>query len=423
MINRQCNYALIFVVAGLLVASACGGATEEPMPTTTPLPTALPTATAPPVAVAATPTTSPADAFPSPQKIMEGARAAFMAAGALHFQMGAEIIVPVEGDATSVLIGLEGDIQPPDGLQGQLVVSFGFFAVPMDKIMLGDASYTTNVITKEWELSYGLSAAFPTPLDFLGQAIAAVDDVLVVGVETGEDGRQLYHLRVIALSEALGGADAGARADLWYSVDDLLLQKVTADGQITLEAEGGPLERRLDFTGTASLSLNIAIARSDVPVVIEAPQIGDVQSTPGVRTEDRGGAHIAPGDSFPPYATVPATSGPHYDRPLAPAPWGVHDEVLLDEVLVHNLEHGGIGVHHNCPAGCEDLVARLAEIVTAAVDRGEKVIMSPYPGMSATIALTAWTFIDLFLEFDEERVLDFIGAHESSPIAPEYQVP
>ena len=354
---------------------------------------------------------------------MEGARAAFLAAAALRFQMGAEIIVPVEGGNTSVLIGFEGDIQPPDGLQGQLVVSFGFFAVPLDKIMLGDASYATNVITKEWELSSGLSAAFPTPLDFLGEAIAAVDDVLMVGVETMEDGRQMYHLRVIALGEALGGADARARADLWYGVDDLLLQHVVAQGQIRLEAEEGALERRLDFTGTASISLNIGIAPSDLPVAIEAPQIGDVQSTPGIRAEDRGGVHIAPGDSFPPYATVPATSGPHYDRPLAPASWGVYDEVLLDEVLVHNLEHGGIGVHYNCPEGCEEIVARLAEIVTSAVDKGEKLIMSSYPGMSGTIALTAWTYIDLFEEFDEERVLDFIGAHESSPTAPEYLVP
>ena len=39
--------------------------------------------------------------------------------------------------------------------------------------------------------------------------------------------------------------------------------------------------------------------------------------------------------------------------------------------------------------------------------------------MPNKIALTAWTFIDAFDEFDEDRIKDFIKAHESSPNAPE----
>jgi hypothetical protein len=88
-------------------------------------------------------------------------------------------------------------------------------------------------------------------------------------------------------------------------------------------------------------------------------------------------------------------------------------------VLVHNLEHGGIGVHYNCPNGCEDLVRQLAAIVNQSVNDGKKVIMSPYPGMDTAVALTAWTFIDSLDEFDERRVRDFISAHESSSNAPE----
>ncbi len=146
---------------------------------------------------------------------------------------------------------------------------------------------------------------------------------------------------------------------------------------------------------------------------------GSAPDGPGERIADLGAVHITPGQSHPPYNSVPATSGWHLGQPLAPAPWGVHSEVLEDEVLIHNLEHGGIGVHYDCPDGCDALVEQLRELVQTAADRGGKVILSPYPGMDSTISLTAWTFIDQFDVFDEDRIRDFVGAHESSPNAPE----
>ncbi len=45
--------------------------------------------------------------------------------------------------------------------------------------------------------------------------------------------------------------------------------------------------------------------------------------------------------------------------------------------------------------------------------------MSPYAGMDTAISLTAWTFIEKFDVFDEDRIRDFVGAHESSSNAPE----
>ena len=139
---------------------------------------------------------------------------------------------------------------------------------------------------------------------------------------------------------------------------------------------------------------------------------------PGERIASQGGDHIGPDQNHPPYNSVPATSGWHYEEPLSPARWGVHTEALEDEVLVHNLEHGGIGVHYDCPDGCDDLVDRLVEIVR----RSDKVILSPYPSMDTKIALTAWTFLDTLDEFDLQRIEDFIVAHSSSPNAPEPDV-
>ncbi len=138
---------------------------------------------------------------------------------------------------------------------------------------------------------------------------------------------------------------------------------------------------------------------------------------PGERFPDQGTTHIASNEGHPPYNSVPGTSGWHYDYPDGgPARWDVYKEPLADEVLIHNLEHGGIGIHYNCPDGCDELVAQLEGFY----QRGEEIIVSPYPDMDTRIALTAWTFLDAFDEFDQERVEAFISAHHNSPNAPEY---
>lgn len=143
---------------------------------------------------------------------------------------------------------------------------------------------------------------------------------------------------------------------------------------------------------------------------------------PGTRIDDQGATHVVPGAEHADYNSVPATSGWHFASPLAPVRWGIHDTPLVDEVLLHNMEHGYVIVHYNCPDGCDELVGQLFEIVNTATSRGGKVILNPYRDMDAKIALTAWTFIDKFDIFDEERVSDFISSHESSPNAPEGSV-
>lgn len=139
----------------------------------------------------------------------------------------------------------------------------------------------------------------------------------------------------------------------------------------------------------------------------------------------RGNLHLARDETLPDkYTSVPATSGWHYSDLGAPAPWGVHDESLPDPVLVHNLEHAGVGVHYNCPEGCDDLVVQLKDLVLRLQQQvSNKIIMTPYPGMSSKIALTAWTYIDSFDQFDVKRIEDFVVAHVNSHVAPEPLAP
>src|SRR4030095_3844702 len=127
---------------------------------------------------------------------------------------------------------------------------------------------------------------------------------------------------------------------------------------------------------------------------------------PGGSLPARGNRHVQTlNEPIPPYNSEPPTSGPHL--PYI-APWGIHTEPLARQLQVHNLEDGGVMVQYNCPEGCPDLVAKLKAIVSG---YEHQVILAPYPGMKTRIALTAWTKLDAFNDFDEKRIRRFITAY------------
>ncbi len=140
---------------------------------------------------------------------------------------------------------------------------------------------------------------------------------------------------------------------------------------------------------------------------------------PGQRFAELTPIHVSPGQSHEPYNTVPATSGAHFGQPLAPVAWRIYTEPLQPEQYLHNLEHGGIAVFYNCPDGCPELVAQLTGIVDEALGNGAKILMAPHPDAASQISLVAWTFLDEFDVFDEDRVREFVNNHESSPNSPE----
>ncbi|HTY77258.1 MAG TPA: DUF3105 domain-containing protein [Candidatus Bathyarchaeia archaeon] len=153
--------------------------------------------------------------------------------------------------------------------------------------------------------------------------------------------------------------------------------------------------------------LPIAIAGA----VVAAAVAGGVtyytaSSPPGTVLPDQGNLHVQTlKEPIPPYNSDPPTSGPHL--PYI-APWGIHTEPVPRQLQVHNLEDGGVMVQYNCPEPCPDLVAKLAAIVSG---YDEQVILAPYPGMKTRIALTAWTRLDAFNDFDEKRIRRFISAY------------
>ena len=140
---------------------------------------------------------------------------------------------------------------------------------------------------------------------------------------------------------------------------------------------------------------------------------------PGERFPEVSRIHVASGQEHAEYNSVPATSGPHFGQPLAPTRWGVHETELEPEVYLHNFEHGGVAVFYNCPEGCDTLMTQLTQLVNTGVNRGAKMLLAPHAGIEGRIALAAWTFLDVFDEYDEDRIRDFFDNHISSVNAPE----
>lgn len=140
---------------------------------------------------------------------------------------------------------------------------------------------------------------------------------------------------------------------------------------------------------------------------------------PGQAVAIQGRTHIRKESAHPPYNSIPPTSGWHYGD--AEAAWGVHEDPIPDEVQVHNLEHGGVLIQYK-PSGIapgldEDLVNKLKALVERLREEPRycKLILAPYPGLDAQIALTAWGRVDkfdieLYDESVEQRIRRFIDA-------------
>lgn len=124
---------------------------------------------------------------------------------------------------------------------------------------------------------------------------------------------------------------------------------------------------------------------------------------PGEKIPVMGREHIAPGSPRPNYNSNPPTSGPHFPTTAA---WGVHEEIIDDGYLVHNLEHGGIWISYKNPED-QDLVAKLEALAN---QYQIKVVLTPRPENDAPVALAAWGRLLKLQAYDEAAIKKFIKA-------------
>lgn len=149
--------------------------------------------------------------------------------------------------------------------------------------------------------------------------------------------------------------------------------------------------------GLAVVNTTLASPPATIAVATAQGQCTPVQDFP-----TQGGTHIAPSEAHPPYNSNPPTSGWHWANPQD---WGIYTTPQVQEQLVHNLEHGGIVIQYR------DLpTADLQQLTNLVQHDRVHVILAPYPDLPAgsTVALTAWTHLQLCNGVNEAAITRFI---------------
>ena len=158
------------------------------------------------------------------------------------------------------------------------------------------------------------------------------------------------------------------------------------------------------------------------PIDVNSAQFDTTGQTVGTKIDALSPEHIQTGQTGN-YNSVPPTSGQHWAAPAAPAPWGIKDTNLPNEVTTHNLEHGGVVIAYNnlTPGEVDQLKSIVRQLMTGGYP---KVILEPYPKLSdAKVALTAWTWLYKLPGVDQTQIIRFVRAHYEPVEAPERYTP
>ena len=140
-----------------------------------------------------------------------------------------------------------------------------------------------------------------------------------------------------------------------------------------------------------------------LPARERVPHGGPIET---VRIQGR--EHVQPGESHPPYISVPPTSGWHY--PFT-ASWGIHSSQIQDAAQVHNLEHGGVFIQYDTED--TELIAQMQTIAERQSGFPCYLIVAPYEGLDQPIALTAWGVPQRLGSYDERAIQEFINAYRA----------
>ena len=169
--------------------------------------------------------------------------------------------------------------------------------------------------------------------------------------------------------------------------------------------------RRVLFLGFTGTLLVVFIVGLTLPSFL--PTTGrsvprDTRGGPGEHPTVQVQEHILQGQSHPPYSSIPATSGWHFEFP---ALWDIYQSPLPDELTVHNLEHGGVAILYDTDN--EELIVQLENLARQQRRYPCYLIVAPYPSMQNTIALTAWGAILYFKDYDEGPMQEFIDFYRN----------
>lgn len=154
------------------------------------------------------------------------------------------------------------------------------------------------------------------------------------------------------------------------------------------------------------------------PPPFEIDDVPPVTGEVGTREPNAGNAHTPQRGVQVTYTKVPPTSGNHWEMPHAG--WGVKDESVEDELVVHNLEHGGIAIQYKPGLPPQELADLKTLVRQLNAGQYRKVLLRPYIEMEPNIVLTAWTWRHELQSFDRDQIVNFVRSHHgASGNAPE----
>ena len=130
-----------------------------------------------------------------------------------------------------------------------------------------------------------------------------------------------------------------------------------------------------------------------------------------VSVPDQGRTHVAPGQPHPPYNSNPPVSGWHYP---STASWGFHNSALPDELLIHNLEHGGIWITYK-----DDRNSAVVDpLVALAREFPRKLVITHRPNNDNPLAVAAWGQLMKLDRYDRAAIVDFYNRFKNK--GPEF---
>jgi hypothetical protein len=158
-----------------------------------------------------------------------------------------------------------------------------------------------------------------------------------------------------------------------------------------------------------ALIVGIVLFSGTKPVNVAA--LNSAASTAGcgsIQTfANQGQKHVAQG-TIVSYNSDPPTSGSHYQvvTGVIPAPTGVHTAPIQNEVQVHNLEHGHIGIQYTSALPTSVLNA----LETFARNHDTYVFLAPRPNLPSGVqlAFSRWqTLVDCASPTNADAVVAF----------------
>ncbi len=200
------RFSQLACAISLLILSGCGGERTAPA---TPQPT------------------------PTPAHILERASRRLAATPSVHFVLDVAGDTFVDTGGAIRLLGAEGDLRRPDRVFTTFQAEVMGRQITLQLITIGEQSWTTNVLTGEWEnapleFAYRPDTLFSTQ-DGIGPVMGRVTDVQRLPDEEIA-GRAAYHVQAKVDEEVVGPltyytlSGSPVTVDLWIDVetDDLL---------------------------------------------------------------------------------------------------------------------------------------------------------------------------------------------------------